>query len=259
MDIEENIRLFQQYQKSNKLEKASEIADEIAKELKADDKRVLCANHILEFYLFEYYFKTRDYEAVRYPVHQMYHSLAKKYMERMHFDKAYEKLVKAAEWNAVDMDIYWEKTECLKQLGELKKLKETTKELHKFIYTRADIAHFYRNIGYYYVEKKEPEKAMVLYTYSNMFSHSKTADSELNFSETALERECPEYTVDKIQKEIRKLKLPDGISETTLTIILRAGQLELEQGDKTSGVECMELLYQVTGDEHIRKIIEAES
>ena len=32
MDIEENIRLFQQYQKSNKLEKASEIADEIAKE-----------------------------------------------------------------------------------------------------------------------------------------------------------------------------------------------------------------------------------
>ena len=247
MDIEENIRLFQQYQKSNKLEKASEIADEIAKELKAGDKRVLCANHILEFYLFEYYFKTRDY------------SLAKKYMERMHFDKAYEKLVKAAEWNAVDMDIYWEKTECLKQLGELKKLKETTKELHKFIYTRADIAHFYRNIGYYYVEKKEPEKAMVLYTYSNMFSHSKTADSELNFLETALERECPEYTVDKIQKEIRKLKLPDGISETTLTIILRAGQLELEQGDKTSGVECMELLYQVTGDEHIRKIIEAES
>lgn len=100
---------------------------------------------------------------------------------------------------------------------------------------------------------------MVLYTYSNMFSHSKTADSELNFLETALERECPEYTVDKIQKEIRKLKLPDGISETTLTIILRAGQLELEQGDRTSGVECMELLYQVTGDEHIRKIIEAES
>ena len=93
MDIEENIRLFQQYQKSNKLEKASEIADEIAKELKAGDKRVLCANHILEFYLFEYYFKTRDYEAVRYPVHRMYHSLAKKYMERIHFDKAYENLL----------------------------------------------------------------------------------------------------------------------------------------------------------------------
>ena len=61
-------------------------------------------------------------------MHRMYHSLAKKYMERMHFDKAYEKLEKAAEWNRVDMDIYWEKTECLKQLGELKKLKETTKE-----------------------------------------------------------------------------------------------------------------------------------
>ena len=92
MNIEENIKLFQQYQKSNKLEKASEMVDAIADTLKTDGRTVLCANHILEFYLFEYYFKTRDYEAVRYPVHRMYHSLAKKYMERMHFDKAYEKL-----------------------------------------------------------------------------------------------------------------------------------------------------------------------
>lgn len=256
MDIEENIKLFQQYQKSNKLEKAAEIVDEIAESLKTEDKPVLCANHMLEFYLFEYYFKTREYEAQRYPVHRMYHSLAKKYMERMHFDKAYEKLDKAAEFNPVDMDIYWEKTECLKQLGDYKKLKETTKELHKFIYTRADIARFYRNIAFYYVEKKEPEKAMMLYTYSNMFSHSKTADSEINFLETAIGRECPEYSVEQIQKEVRKLKLPEGISETTLTILLRAGQLEIEQGDKNSGMECMELLYQVTGDENIRKIIE---
>ena len=90
MNIEENIKLFQQYQKSNKLEKASEMVDAIADTLKTDGRTVLCANHILEFYLFEYYFKTRDYEAVRYPMHRMYHSLAKKYMERMHFDKAYE-------------------------------------------------------------------------------------------------------------------------------------------------------------------------
>ena len=259
MNIEENIKLFQQYQKSNKLEKASEMVDAIADTLKTDGRTVLCANHILEFYLFEYYFKTRDYEAVRYPMHRMYHSLAKKYMERMHFDKAYEKLEKAAEWNRVDMDIYWEKTECLKQLGERKKLKETTKELHKFIYTRADIARYYRNIAYYYVEKKEPEKAMMLYTYSNMFSHSKTADSEINFLETALGRECPEYTVEQIQKDVKKLKLPVGISETTLAILFRAGQLELEQGDKASGLECMEVLYQVTGDENIRKIVEENS
>ena len=259
MNIEENIKLFQQYQKSNKLEKASEMVDAIAETLKTEGRTVLCANDILELYVFEYYFKTRDYEAVRYPVHRMYHSLAKKYMERMHFDKAYEKLEKAAEWNRVDMDIYWEKTECLKQLGELKKLKETTKELHKFIYTRADIARYYRNIAYYYVEKKEPEKAMMLYTYSNMFSHSKTADSEINFLETALGRECPEYTVEQIQKDVKKIKLPVGISETTLAILFRAGQLELEQGDKASGLECMEVLYQVTGDENIRKIVEGNS
>ena len=80
MNIEENIKLFQQYQKSNKLEKASEMVDAIADTLKTDGRTVLCANHILEFYLFEYYFKTRDYEAVRYPVHRMYHSLAKKYI-----------------------------------------------------------------------------------------------------------------------------------------------------------------------------------
>ena len=33
----------------------------------------------------------------------------------------------------------------------------------------------------------------------------------------------------------------------------------LEQGDKASGLECMEVLYQVTGDENIRKIVEENS
>lgn len=69
----------------------------------------------------------------------------------------------------------------------------------------------------------------------------------------------PEYTVEQIQKDVKKIKLPVGISETTLAILFRAGQLELEQGDKASGLECMEVLYQVTGDENIRKIVEGNS
>ena len=48
MNIEENIKLFQQYQKSNKLEKASEMVDAIADTLKTDGRTVLCANHILQ-------------------------------------------------------------------------------------------------------------------------------------------------------------------------------------------------------------------
>lgn len=43
MNIEENIKLFQQYQKSNKLEKASEMVDVIADTLKTDGRTVLCA------------------------------------------------------------------------------------------------------------------------------------------------------------------------------------------------------------------------
>ena len=44
MNIEENIKLFQQYQKSNKLEKASEMVDAIADTHKTDGRTVLCAN-----------------------------------------------------------------------------------------------------------------------------------------------------------------------------------------------------------------------
>lgn len=57
MNIEENIKLFQQYQKSNKLEKTSEMVDAIAYALKTDGRTVLCANHILRVYLFEYYLR----------------------------------------------------------------------------------------------------------------------------------------------------------------------------------------------------------
>ena len=235
------------------------MVDAIADTLKTDGRTVLCANHILEFYLFEYYFKTRDCEAVRYPVHRMYHSLAKNIWRGCILTKHMKKLGRALEWNRVDMDIYWEKTECLKQLGELKKLKETTKELHKFIYTRADIARYYRNIAYYYVEKKSLGKGNDAIIIQQYVHHSRLPTVRLTSLKLLLAGNARNILLSRYKKDVKKIKLPVGISETTLAILFRAGQLELEQGDKASGLECMEVLYQVTGDENIRKIVEGNS
>ncbi len=256
MSAEELLQEYHNYRKEKDITKALETTDHMAELLKDKSKPNLCANHILEFYLFEYYFKTRDYAACRYPIHKMYYDIAKILIEQKEYTSAANILKKAQEWNPLDLDILWSITECHKVLGQLDNLLSATNELHKFIYTRADIAHYYRNIAYYYVEKYKPEIAMKLYTYSNLFSHSKTADSEIAYLEQALQTNCPEYTLDELRQTVRELNLPEGIAEQTLTILYCAGKLELEGGDKPAAEECFQLLYEVTGDEEIRKILE---
>ena len=256
MKLAECIENFSRNLKAKDVDKALDALDSVAEILKVSDKPDICANHILEFYIFEYYFKTKEYDSHHHPVHQMYLSVAKILMDQKKYDRALEVIDKAGEWNSVDMDILWAKTDCLKVTNRLEELKETVINLYPFIYTRADMAKFYRCLGFYYIEKYEPETAMVLYTYSNMFSHSKNADSEIEYLETALGRDCPEYTVEEIKKILEEKNIPAGISDTTLAILYRAGQLEYESGDRKAASECLELLYEVTGDEEVGRMID---
>lgn len=256
MNLSECIENFSRNLKLKNVDEALKALDSIAEILKVSDKPDICANHLLEFYLFEYYYKTREYDSHHHPVHQMYLSVAKILIEQKKYDVALGVLDKAREWNPVDMDIIWSVTDCLKMTGKLEELYAFLIDCYPYIYTRSDMARFYRCLGFYYVEKYEPDIAMVVYTYSNMYSHNKNADSEIKYLETALEKECPEYTVDEIQKILLEKNIPDGISETTLAILYRAGQLELESGDKKAAIECLELLYEVTGDEEVGHMLD---
>ena len=247
MNLSECIKDFSHNLKNKNVDKALEALDNVAEILKVSDKPDICANHILEFYMFEYFFKTREYDSHHHPVHQMYLSVAKILMEQKKYQQALAVLDKARAWNPLDMDILWAVTDCQRQSGKLEDMYASTLELYQYIYTRADMARFYRNLGYYYIEKYDPETAMIIYSYSNMYSHSKNADSEIHYLETALNKECPEYTIEEIQDKLKEKNIPEQISDVTLAILYRAGQFEYESGDKKAAIVCLELLYQVTG------------
>lgn len=258
MDVQAYFEEYRKYRKQKKVPEALEALEMMVQQLRPKEKPCICANHLLEFYLVEYYFKTRDYETQTYPIHQMYYSPAKILMERMHFADALELLEKAREWNPVDLDILWAVTECQKQLEQYDVLVETTKAIHPFIYTRADMAHYYRNLGFYYLEQYEPDPAMILYYYSNLFSHSKAADSEIAYLEKAMHKNCPEYTVEELERELKRLNIPSNVSETTMAILYRAGQLEWDGGDRDAAEDCLRLLYELTGDKEIGKMLERD-
>ena len=61
MNLSECIENFSRNLKLKNVDEALKALDSIAEILKVSDKPDICANHLLEFYLFEYYYKTREW------------------------------------------------------------------------------------------------------------------------------------------------------------------------------------------------------
>lgn len=216
-------------------------------------------NHILEVYYYAYFKK--DVSKLEYTdcdINAFYRMLgfAQMHLDR-HIDaiKSYDMAIK---WNPVDLDTYLQLGELYKKGKNLEALKKVTSELYNYCCTRATMARFYRNMGFYYLEKSDPETAGVLYTYSNIYYHTEHADRELEFVARALQRDAFSYPLSYMQQVLDGKQIPKGPNSDTIGITYRVGQLELEAGNLDNARECFMMVYDLTQDEEVEKILKEQ-
>jgi len=214
-------------------------------------------NHILEVYYYDYFLNHKeDISHTDINLNAYYRLFGFLKMQLNNLEEAVKAYEIAVSWNPVDLDSMLQLGELYKSLGNLNACKKITDRAYNFCCTRATLARYYRNLGFYYLEKYQPQIATALYQYSNIYSSSKQADNELYYLEKALKSPTPNLSIQDMQAILAKENIPVGPNSDTIGITYRVGQLELEKGNKDNARDCFTMVYDLTLDDEVNSILQ---
>ena len=223
-------------------------------------KKYYSFNHILDSYYYSYFFK--DTEELNYAMHNIndyYRLYGFIFMHLERYDEASVAYNKALLYNPVDVDTYFQLGELYKKTGNIRGVKKISFEVYNYCCSRATMAHFYRNLGYYYLENYKPETALALYIYSNIFYETKQALSEIDFLKSTVPS-LNDTHIFSLKKDIKKLQsileennIPTGPNPDTIGITYRVGQLEMQALNYENACDCFTLVYDLTLDKDVEK------
>ena len=216
----------------------------------------VCLGHISEVFLYEYYcLGDNEYEISDDDTLTPHKERAKELLLAGDYDKAQQEWINAHLENPVDMEAILGIILCCKQLGDSEGEYSYTTESYNYCCTRAELAAYYRNLGWYYLEKYKPEVSAACYLYSKYFEESQQADAELEFLEKAIGKKVSEKDTDQIQKILDDNGIPTKANPVTLALLYKAAQEADETGDTQQALDCYRMVYDLTGDEEIERII----
>ena len=118
---------------------------------------------------------------INYNTSNAYLCLAYIDFERKNYNEAIKKIDNALIWNPYNLDAIFEKAENYKEIGNIKEYYNITLDSYEKIYTPTYLARYYRNLGYYFIEKEDYELAKALYLYSLKFEESNVVTHELKY------------------------------------------------------------------------------
>lgn len=215
------------------------------------NKKKISIFHISEVFLYEYYFNQGEYEFMQEDEAQFYIKEGEKNEQKGHLDEALQKYICALHVNPVSIEIYANIIRCYQLMGNLDELYHYTIESYRYCCTRAELAIYYRNLGYYYLEKYQPDLAAALYQYSILYYESKQAESEIAFLNKAMKKEMQKSDIGQLQKIIMEAGIPLEADSTTLGLIFKAGEEAEKKKSYGQALDCYKMVYGLSNDKEI--------
>lgn len=223
----------------------------------------LCINHIMEYYIYACYFEPEmDVKMPELPIAEYYRTYAELCVKLQKYKRAEDAYKNALCWNPVDLDSYLGLAECYKYLNMITRYLDITKQAYRFCCTRATMARFYRNMGFYYLSSYNTDMAEACYTYSNIYYHTDNADSELEYIKNALaaaknneKADGSNYTIKQMQEMFDKEHVEPGPDSKTIGIIYRVGELMLNDKEYRLAKDCFMIVYDITNEQQLEGLI----
>ncbi|WP_155832561.1 hypothetical protein [Butyrivibrio sp. VCB2001] len=216
----------------------------------------LCLRHISEVFLYEYYCLGDDeYELTDVDTLTPHKERAKELMLAGNYSKSQKEWLDAHFENPVDMESILGIILCCKQLGDTEGEYSYTTESYNYCCTRAELAAYYRNLGWYYLEKYNPELSAACYLYSKYFEESQQADAELEFLEKAIGKKVSAKDLSQIRNTLKENNIPTEANPITLALLYKAAEEAQEAGDKAQALDCYRMVYDLTEDEEVGRRI----
>ena len=213
-------------------------------------------NHVMEYYIYAYYFKPEvDVKCTELPYNEYYRTYGALCMTLGKYNAAKEAYIHAIEWNPVDLDSILGLAECYKYIGKLERYIAVTVQGYRYCCTRATMARYYRNMGYYHLSKYKTDIARACYIYSNIYYHTDNADSELKYLESALNDKTPKLDIKTMQKIFDENGSEPGPQCDTIGVIYRGGELMMQDNDNKLAKDCFSIVYDITQEKALEALI----
>lgn len=161
--------------------------------------------------------KKNEFPDVNYS--QIYYYLGFINIEQKNYGKALEYLEKGLQWNPIDVLLIFEKAAVYRMSGEIERFKAEIEKTHSLIYSSSDLAKFYRELGWYYIEKRVFDLANALYTASIEFLDTELARNELMYIAKQEKRDFRFSTKEEIKKLLADYNIWSGFNKNTVNLI----------------------------------------
>lgn len=217
----------------------------------------LSLNHVMEYYVYACYFEPETAVCtMEIPIGEYYRTYGELALKLSKYRAAENAYKKAICWNPVDLDSYLGLAECYRNLDMAGRFLEVTKQAYRYCCTRATMARYYRNMGYYFVTEYKPEIARVCYLYSNIYYHTDNADKELAFISEATGDCKTDYSIPDMQKMLVEANVEPGPDSKTIGIVYRVGEIMMQDREIKLAKDCFSIVYDITQEEGLKKLLE---
>ena len=208
--------------------------------------------------LYRYRSKTeKDMRHAQIPYREMYLLYGVLLVELKRIPEAQEALKKGLRWDPVCFRMMSEYIETYKMSGNIEQFFVLTKEAFKIAFRPTDLARCYRNLGYYFVEKKLWSEAIACNLLSLEYDkEAKAAQSELYYINNATNGEIPEPSIEQAEEYSKKYGFPMGPDRDILGLSYAYGKHFLEENEPNAARYFLSIIYGLTGEPDIKEIIE---
>ena len=176
--------------------------------------------------------------------------------ETKNYGKAVQYLDKAGEWNPVSPKIRMEKADAYRNMGEFERYRVEVEKTYPYIYESSFMAKYYRELGWYYSEKRIFDLANALYTQSVSYLNTELAKNELIYIAKQENREPRFSTKEEINKLFKEYNIPFGISCEITQIIYEDSQNLLKENKVQLANYLYRALYDITLDKRFMLYID---
>lgn len=170
-------------------------------------------------------------------------------------EDAREALKKARRWNPASPAVGFEYAETYKMEGNIPVFAKVTKEIYPYIMTKTDLARFYRNMGFYFVEVEEYYAAVCGLMFSTGYEKSNIVPTELYYiSQKSGENYKP--TVEEMIKCFEEHDIPLGVSDDVIGIAYAYGKHFYEEVKDMAATEYFWGMFaEFREDEEVNRVL----
>ena len=252
--INDDIAEIGEYIKEDDYDAAYEIVDELLSKTEGlykenDSERFFSFDSPIQFYLYDMMLKPQKL------IKRSDIDFRTLYLCKGHIDMAYERLEECEEalkqalyWNPVDPNIFYELARLFVKKGEESKLLIVLKAVRNYILDKVSYSKYYAYIGEYYRLKEDYKTALSLYYISESIMENPVATEGIDLilkDHDILNPPVSEEVIETLKKDGLEYNLNDEV----LGMIYDLSYELSKNLNNKSAMYCLDVLYELTGDE----------